>query len=153
MDEEGTKEIQFEDTIISKKAPEIIKGKGQSVNQREKKELSFTSNASYDDFKYVKLDGNELDPKNYTVKEGSTIVTLNKDFVSTLKAGKHILTIVSETGEASVEFTVNKTSTAKPSKNTTNTGLVSNIGLWISLMFTSLDAMCIGLICRKRKMK
>ena len=153
LDEEGTKEIQFEDTIISKKAPEIIKGKGQSVNQGEKKELSFTSNASYDDFKYVKLDGNELDPKNYTVKEGSTIVTLNKDFVSTLKAGKHILTIVSETGEASVEFTVNKTSTAKPSKNTTNTGLVSNIGLWISLMFTSLDAMCIGLICRKRKMK
>ena len=153
LDEEGTKEIQFEDTIISKKAPEVIKGKGQSVNQGEKKELSFTSNASYDDFKYVKLDGNELDPKNYTVKEGSTIVTLNKDFVSTLKAGKHILTIVSETGEASVEFTVNKTSTAKPSKNTTNTGLVSNIGLWISLMFTSLDAMCIGLICRKRKMK
>ena len=115
--------------------------------------MYFTSNASYDDFKYVKLDGNELDPKNYTVKEGSTIVTLNKDFVSTLKAGKHILTIVSETGEASVEFIVNKTSTAKPSKNTTNTGLVSNIGLWMSLMFTSLDAMCIGLICRKRKMK
>ncbi|MGM9891015.1 MAG: hypothetical protein ACI317_09400, partial [Floccifex porci] len=153
LDEEGTKEIQFEDTIISKKAPEIIKGKGQSVNQGEKKELSFTSNASYDDFKYVKLDGNVLDSKNYTVKEGSTIVTLNKDFVSTLKAGKHILTIVSETGEASVEFIVNKTSTAKPSKNTTNTGLVSNIGLWLSLMFTSLDAMCIGLICRKRKMK
>ena len=153
LDEEGTKEIQFEDTIISKKAPEIIKGKGQSVDQGEKKELSFTSNAPFNEFKYVKLDGNVLDSKNYTVKEGSTIVTLNKDFVSTLKAGKHILTIVSETGEASVEFTVNKTSTAKPSKNTTNTGLVSNIGLWISLMFTSLDAMCIGLICRKRKMK
>ncbi|MDO4479722.1 MAG: hypothetical protein Q4B56_01535, partial [Erysipelotrichaceae bacterium] len=67
--------------------------------------------------------------------------------------GKHILTIVSETGEASVEFTVNKTSTVKPSKNTTNTGLGSNIGLWISLMFTSLEAMGIGLICRKRKMK
>ena len=63
---------------------------------------------------------------------------------------------VSETGEASTEFTVNKkTSVIKPSsdKNTTNTGLVSNIGLWISLMFTSLDAMCSGLICRKRKMK
>ncbi len=143
-------------TIISKKAPEVIKGKGQSVNQGEKKELSFTSNASYDDFKYVKLDGNELDPKNYTVKEGSTIVTLNKDFVSTLKAGKHTIGIVSETGEASTEFTVNKkTSVIKPSsdKNTTNTGLISNIGLWISLMFTSLEAMGIGLICRKKYKK
>ncbi|MGM9890754.1 MAG: hypothetical protein ACI317_08070, partial [Floccifex porci] len=154
LDEEGTKEIQFEDTIISKKAPEIIKGKGQSVNQREKKALSFTSNASYDDFKYVKLDGNELDPKNYTVKEGSTIVTLNKDFVSTLKAGKHTIGIVSETGEASTEFTVNKkTSVIKPSsdKNTTNTGLISNIGLWISLMFTSLDAMIIGFVLNKKR--
>ena len=154
LDEEGTKEIQFEDTIISKKAPEIIKGKGQSVNQREKKELSFTSNASYDDFKYVKLDGNELDPKNYTVKEGSTIVTLNKDFVSTLKSGKHTIGIVSETGEASTEFTVNKkTSVIKPSsdKNTTNTGLISNIGLWISLMFTSLDAMIIGFVLNKKR--
>ena len=154
LDEEGTKEIQFEDTIISKKAPEVIKGKGQSVNQGEKKELSFTSNASYDDFKYVKLDGNELDPKNYTVKEGSTIVTLNKDFVSTLKAGKHTIVIVSETGEASTEFTVNKkTSVIKPSsdKNTTNTGLISNIGLWISLMFTSLDAMIIGFVLNKKR--
>ena len=154
LDEEGTKEIQFEDTIISKKAPEIIKGKGQSVNQGKKKELSFTSNASYDDFKYVKLDGNELNPKNYTVKEGSTIVTLDKDFVSTLKAGKHTIGIVSETGEASTEFTVNKkTSVIKPSsdKNTTNTGLVSNIGLWISLMFTSLDAMIIGFVLNKKR--
>ncbi|MDO4479605.1 MAG: InlB B-repeat-containing protein [Erysipelotrichaceae bacterium] len=154
LDEEGTKEIQFEDTIVSKKAPEIIKGKGQSVNQGEKKELSFTSNASYDDFKYVKLDGNELDPKNYTVKEGSTIVTLDKDFVSTLKAGKHTIGIVSETGEASTEFTVNKkTSVIKPSsdKNTTNTGLISNIGLWISLMFTSLDAMIIGFVLNKKR--
>ncbi len=152
-DKDGENEIELKDIVVSRKAPEIIEGKGQSVNQGEKKSLSFTSNAPFNEFKYVKLDGKVLDSKNYTVKEGSTIVTLNKDFVSTLKAGKHILTIVSETGEASVEFIVNKTSTAKPSKNTTNTGLVSNIGLWISLMFTSLDAMCIGLICRKRKMK
>ena len=153
-DKDGKNEIELKDTVVSRKAPEIIEGKGQSVNQGEKKALSFTSNAPYNEFKYVKLDGKVLDYNNYTVKEGSTIVTLNKDFVSTLKAGKHILSIVSETGEASVEFNVNKkTSIVKPSKNTTNTGLVSNIGLWLSLMFTSLDAMCIGLICRKRKMK
>ena len=153
-DKDGKNEIELKDTVVSRKAPEIIEGKGQSVNQGEKKALSFTSNAPYNEFKYVKLDGKVLDYNNYTVKEGSTIVTLNKDFVSTLKAGKHILSIVSETGEASVEFNVNKkTSIVKPSKNTTNTGLVSNIGLWISLMFTSLEAMGIGLICRKKYKK
>ncbi|MDO4481060.1 MAG: leucine-rich repeat domain-containing protein, partial [Erysipelotrichaceae bacterium] len=103
-DKDGENEIELKDTVVSRKSPEIIEGKGQSVNQGEKKSLSFTSNAPFNEFKYVKLDGNVLDSKNYTVKEGSTIVTLNKDFVSTLKAGKHILTIVSETGEASVEF-------------------------------------------------
>ena len=100
------------------------------------------------------MDGKVLDYNNYTVKEGSTIVTLNKDFVSTLKAGKHTIGIVSETGEASTEFTVNKkTSVIKPSsdKNTTNTGLISNIGLWISLMFTSLDAMIIGFVLNKKR--
>ena len=153
-DKDGKNEIELKDTVVSRKAPEIIEGKGQSVNQGEKKALSFTSNAPYNEFKYVKLDGKVLDYNIYTVKEGSTIVTLNKDFVSTLKAGKHILSIVSETGEASVEFNVNKkTSIVKPSKNTTNTGLVSNIGLWISLMFTSLEAMGIGLICRKKYKK
>ena len=79
---------------------------------------------------------------------------LNKDFVSTLKSGKHTIGIVSETGEASTEFTVNKkTSVIKPSsdKNTTNTGLISNIGLWISLMFTSLDAMIIGFVLNKKR--
>ena len=153
-DKDGKNEIELKDTVVSRKAPEIIEGKGQSVNQGEKKALSFTSNAPYNEFKYVKLDGKVLDYNNYTVKEGSTIVTLNKDFVSTLKAGKHILSIVSETGEASVEFNVNKkTSIVKPSKNTTNTGLISNIGLWISLMFISLEAMGIGLICRKKYKK
>ena len=154
LDKDGKNEIELKDTVVSRKAPEIIEGKGQSVNQGEKKALSFTSNAPYNEFKYVKLDGKVLDYNNYTVKEGSTIVTLNKDFVSTLKAGKHTIGIVSETGEASVEFNVNKkTSIVKPSKNTTNTGLVSNIGLWISLMFTSLEAMGIGLICRKKYKK
>ena len=153
-DKDGKNEIELKDTVVSRKAPEIIEGKGQSVNQGEKKALSFTSNAPYNEFKYVKLDGKVLDYNNYTVKEGSTIVTLNKDFVSTLKAGKHTIGIVSETGEALVEFNVNKkTSIVKPSKNTTNTGLVSNIGLWISLMFTSLEAMGIGLICRKKYKK
>ena len=151
-DKDGKNEIELKDTVVSRKAPEIIEGKGQSVNQGEKKALSFTSNASYNEFKYVKLDGKVLDYNNYTVKEGSTIVTLNKDFVSTLKAGKHTIGIVSETGEATTEFEVVKKEAVKVS-NKTNTGLIGNAGLWISMMVSSLDALLIGLVLKRKKCK
>ena len=151
-DKDGKNEIELKDTVVSRKAPEIIEGKGQSVNQGEKKALSFTSNASYNEFKYVKLDGKVLDCNNYTVKEGSTIVTLNKDFVSTLKAGKHTIGIVSETGEATTEFEVVKKEAVKVS-NKTNTGLIGNAGLWISMMVSSLDALLIGLVLKRKNCK
>ena len=156
-DEEGITEISLEDTIIPKQVSEIIKGTEQSVTQGEKKAFSFTSNAAFNDFEFVKLDGNVLDPKNYTVKEGSTIVTLNSDFVSTLKDGKHTISIVSKTGEATTEFEVtkkeivkNEDSSKKENSNTTNTGIIGNAGLWISMMISSLDAMLIGFVLKRK---
>ncbi|MGN1276055.1 MAG: hypothetical protein ACI4UK_03585, partial [Floccifex sp.] len=148
----------FEDIVISKLAPEIIKGKGQSVTQGTKKTLSFTSNASIDDFKYVKLDGKELDEKYYTVKSGSIVVTLKSDFVSTLKVGKHTISIVSESGEATTEFEVVKKEAVKDTSNKensnkTNTGIIGNAGLWISMMVSSLDALLIGLVLKRKNRK
>lgn len=68
--------------------------------------LSFTSNAAFTDFQKVQVDGNDLDPANYTVKEGSTIVTLKAEYLETLTVGKHTLAIVSDTGTATTEFTI-----------------------------------------------
>ena len=61
---------------------------------------------SHNIFIRVELDGKTLDEKNYTVKEGSTIVTLNADYVATLSAGKNTVGIVSESGTATTTFTV-----------------------------------------------
>ena len=68
--------------------------------------LSFTSNAAFTDFQKVQVDGSDLDPANYTVKEGSTIVTLKTSYLETLSVGKHTLAIVSDTGTATTEFTI-----------------------------------------------
>ena len=106
-DENGKNIIELKDTVIAKLPPEIIKGKGQSVTEGEKKALSFTSNAAFDDFIRVELDGKTLDKKNYTVKKGSTVVTLKADYVATLSAGKHTIGVVSESGKATTTFTVN----------------------------------------------
>ncbi|MDD6057835.1 MAG: hypothetical protein PUB98_06210, partial [Clostridiales bacterium] len=65
------------------------------------------SNAAFSDFIRVELDGKALDEKNYTVKEGSTVVTLKADYVATLSAGEHTIGIVSTSGTAATTFTVN----------------------------------------------
>ena len=108
-------EITKADTVTAKLPPQITAGDGAAVTQGEKKELSFTSDASFADFIRVELDGNTLEEKNYTKKEGSTIITLNSDFVATLSVGEHTLAIVSQSGTATAKFTVK----AKPTETAT----------------------------------
>lgn len=110
-DAAATKEITKAATVTAKLPPKITAGDGAAVTQGEKKELSFTSDASFADFLRVELDGTTLDEKNYTKKEGSTIITLNRDFVATLSVGEHTLSIVSKSGTATAKFTVKAKST------------------------------------------
>lgn len=135
-DENATNEIKLDDTVISKLPPEIIEGKGQSITAGDKKELTFKSNAAFSDFIRVELDGKTLDEKNYTVKEGSTVVTLKADYVATLSAGEHTIGIVSESGTATATFTVSE-KTAEDDDTNPPTGDNSHMALWIALLFVS----------------
>lgn len=136
-DAAGTNEIKLDDTVIAKLSPEIIEGKGQSITAGEKKELIFKSNASFSDFIRVELDGKTLDEKNYTVKEGSTIVTLKADYVATLSAGEHTIGIVSTNGTATTTFTVNAKAVVDNDTKSPQTGDNSHMALWIALLFVS----------------
>lgn len=86
--------------------PEIIAGANGTWQKGTQDGLSFTSNAAFDDFIKVQVDGKDLDASNYTIKEGSTIVTLKASYLETLSVGKHSLAIVSDTGIAETEFTI-----------------------------------------------
>ena len=114
-DKDGTKEIAKAATVTAKLPPKITAGDGAAVTQGEKNELAFTSDASFADFLRVELDGTALEEKNYTKREGSTIITLNRDFVATLSVGEHTLAIVSQHGTATAKFTVK----AKPAETAT----------------------------------
>ena len=99
--------------------------------------MSFTSNAAFSDFIRAQLDGKTLDEKYYTVKEGSTIVTLKADYVATLSAGEYTIGIVSESGTATTTFTVNAKTVVDDDTKSPQTGDNSNMLLWVALLFVS----------------
>ena len=105
-DAEGKNEITLDKTVIKKLPPEITEGNNAVVIKGDKTPLTFCSNALFADFIRAELDGEKLDEKSYTKAEGSIIVTLNPDFVSTLPIGEHTIGIVSESGTAAARFTV-----------------------------------------------
>lgn len=139
------------DSTIATLPPEIIKGKGQSIVAGENKELSFTSNAAFSDFIRVELDGKNLDEKYYTVKEGSTIVTLKADYVATLSAGEHTIGIVSTNGTATTTFTVNAKALVDNDTKSPQTGDNSHMALWIALLAASVFGLAATTVYSKRK--
>lgn len=157
--------IEYKEAQEPVQPPVIIAGANGSWQKGGKDGLSFTSNAAFADFIKVQVDGKDLDASNYTVKEGSTIVTLNAAYLSTLSVGKHTLSIVSANGTATTEFTItaaqtggdqtgsnqtggdsqtggDNTTTQDPDKNegavtSPQTGDNSNMLLWVALLFAS----------------
>ena len=169
-DAAATKEITKAATVTAKLPPKITAGDGAAVTQGEKKELTFTSDASFADFVRVELDGTALEEKNYTKREGSTIITLNRDFVATLSVGDHTLAIVSKSGTATAKFTVK----AKPAETATTqptvtpqptaqpqptvqpvspiprTGDAANPALWFALLIVSGSALATIFVLRRK---
>ena len=169
-------EITEADTVTAKLPPKITTGDGAAVTQGEKNELTFTSDASFADFLRVELDGTALDEKNYTKREGSTIITLNRDFVATLSVGEHTLAIVSQHGAATAKFTVKAKSaeTATPQPTVTpqptaqpqqtaqpqptvqpvspipSTGDTANPALWFALLIVSGLALAAIFVLRRK---
>ena len=150
-DENGIDEIALADTIIPKLPPEIIEGKGQSITAGDKKELTFKSNAAFSDFIRVELDGKTLDEKNYTVNEGSTVVTLKADYVATLSAGEHTIGIVSTNGTATTTFTVNAKAVVDNDTKSPQTGDNSHMALWVALLVVSVFGLAGTAVYSKRK--
>ena len=144
----GTKEISLSEAVIQKLPPEIIEGNNATVNNGEKKSLTFRSNAAFADFIRVELDGKTLDEKDYTKAEGSIIVTLNNNFVSTLSVGEHTLGIVSESGTATAKFTVKASEIPNESPKTGDDNMVA---VWSFAAVLSLAVLGFTTVVSKKK--
>lgn len=83
---------------------EMLSGNNQDFVLGANTDLEFRSAADYDDFVGVLINGTELDSSNYTVREGSTIVTIKADYLNTLATGSYEVTIKSKDGSAKATF-------------------------------------------------
>ena len=70
------------------------------------------SSAPLSKFKEVKVDDVTVDSSNYTLTEGSTIVTFKEAYLQSLSVGDHTFKIISTDGIASGKITIKKTVTA-----------------------------------------
>ena len=126
----------------------FTKGDGSSVLKNSGNDLSFTVNGAFDKFTGIEVDGKAVDEANYTVKSGSTIITLKASYLKTLSAGKHTITVKYSDGQAQGTFYVTLTGDG----TTPPTGDNSQIVLWIGLMTVSALAVVVLLIEQRKRM-
>lgn len=129
---------------------EMLDGNNSKWTEGSKDELKFRSEADIKDFINVTINGKIVDPKNYTVTEGSTIITFKPEFLATLTAGTYTISINSTTGIATTEFTINPSNTNSNSEKADNPKTGNNIP--VSLMILSGLSLA-GFIFTKKRVK
>ncbi len=84
----------------------ILDGEQSVWNPDEPAPIVVRANAAIADFVSVMLNGELVDPSNYDVTEGSTIITFHEDFLATLKAGEYTVTMNFTSGTATASLKV-----------------------------------------------
>ncbi|MGN0166593.1 MAG: LysM peptidoglycan-binding domain-containing protein, partial [Acetatifactor sp.] len=84
----------------------MLDGMNGKWTQGSNATLSFRADGDYSKFLGVMLDNSLLDTQKYTAASGSTIVTLKEDYLRTLAAGSHRLTVFYSDGECSTNFNI-----------------------------------------------
>ena len=103
--------------VNATKGYEILDGANSSWTQNSDGSLSVRGSGAFSKFVGVKVEGTLVDAKNYTVKEGSTIITLKASYLNTLSAGTHTVEILWTDGSASTNFTIKADSSDNGNNN------------------------------------
>ena len=96
---------------------EILDGANSSWEQNSDGSLSIRGSGAFSKFVGVKVEGTLVDAKNYTVKEGSTIITLKASYLNTLSEGTHTVEILWTDGSANTTFTIKADSSDNGNNN------------------------------------
>ena len=131
----------------------VVDGNGGRWTVGSGESLTFTANGAAAKFIGLMVDGVAVDADHYTVRAGSTIVTLKAEYLNALSAGKHTLTILYADGEATGEFVIlaQNTDGGDTENETTENGPVTgdstaSAALWCVFAFAGvLAVLCYGI--------
>lgn len=94
------------DKEILAKAPVLTSGNNAQWEQGSTTELTFISDAAYDDFIKVLVNGKHLASEQYAINGDVITLSLTPGYLSTLELGKYALEIVSSNGVAEGLFII-----------------------------------------------
>ncbi len=101
----------------SVKAPKLLEGGEQTIVAGSP--LTIKTNGRIEEYLYTRINGEIIPEKYLTLKSGSVIVTLKPDYTSTLPAGEHEISVVSNTGATKTTFTIADSSDISSDDSTT----------------------------------
>ncbi|MBR0137377.1 MAG: bifunctional metallophosphatase/5'-nucleotidase [Erysipelotrichaceae bacterium] len=84
---------------------------------------------TFDLFRRVEINGEELDPKYYTAEAGSLKLKIGAEYLNTLKNGTYKLKVVFEDGEVTTKIIINKV----PATSDNTNSLIYSVSLLTSL--------------------
>ena len=85
---------------------QVLEGESTLWTPESEEAPAIRINAQPEQLMHVYLNGELVDPSNYTVTQGSTVITFHADFLSTLDTGVYALTVEFTTGTAVAELTI-----------------------------------------------
>ena len=91
---------------LSGPAEERLEGDGAEYYTLAPTALSFRSTAPLNELQEIQINGVTVDPSNYTLEEGSTIVTFPIEYLKTLNVGSYEVSVASESKTVKGGFTV-----------------------------------------------
>ena len=127
---------------------DILDGAGSSWTQNTDGSLAIRGSGEISKFREVKVDGVTVDPVNYTVTEGSTIITFKPEYLKSLSAGNHSFELVWTDGKAATNFTVAEN--ADQSAKSPKTGEDFSMALCTALLMVSCAGLA-GIFVRRKK--
>lgn len=100
-------DVDFTLTLNNPDAPEErLEGDGAEYYTLAPTALSFRSTAPLNELQEIQINGVTVDPSNYTLEEGSTIVTFPIDYLKTLNVGSYEVNVVSDSKAVKGDFNV-----------------------------------------------
>ena len=120
----------------------VVEGGDQTWTKGSDSAAVFKVKRSLDDgetirhFVGVEVDGQTVDPSNYTAEAGSVVLTVKPAYLETLSVGTHKLTVNFDDGKAQAQFTV-----AQASNTPAKTGDVANLATYVAILAISLLAL------------